>query len=449
VTRLWASVGEGGEAPSAAAVVLALAVPFIFLHAHYQPSVSVGPVTATLTDFAILAAVVAAFVSGLREGWGPLRGNRWLWIPLVAFNVFLLLSLGWAKHYDSSYGLKDHLVSALKFVEYAFLAAAAPLALRRTVDRKLVFWAVVLWSAFLSTIALLQFLGIVPEFKGLRPEQREPSYIGIHDLGAFSGAALSIGFASILLARRRTVGRFGTVTGSVGIAIAAALDAVGGMLVTAVAMFVLARRRGPVAWKRVLTVAVLCGVVTVAAVTLRGAAIRSFLRFLGVEPPTKAETANIQTYSQRTLLAYIGLQIWIHHPVLGVGWQASELPHAFNPFLARAHARFPNAAPQAFPSPAHTWGVQNGIIQTLSDLGVIGGLLLATTLIAAFVLIVRVAARGPPDLVWGSLIATGWLLFGLAVFTGSGLLPGLPVDALLWLAIGLAVSLHNSLVVER
>ena len=447
VRRLWPS--EAAERPSSAALVLALAVPFIFLHSHYQPSVSAGPVTADLTDFAILAAVVAAFVSGLRDGFGPLRGARAVWAPLIGFCVVLLASIGWAHHADPAYGVKDHLVSASKFVEYVFLAGAVPLALRREADRRVFLWAVVLWSTFLSLIAVLQFLGIVPEFKGLRPEQREPSYIGIHDLGAFSGAALSIGFASILLALRRRQGAWAAATGAVGIGVAAALDAVGGMLVTAVAAIALARRRGPLALRRVLTVVLLCALVTVAAVTLRGSAIRSFLRFLGVEPPTKAELHQIQTYSQRTLLAYIGLQIWIHHPVVGVGWQESELPHSFRPYLVRAHRRFPNAAPQAFPSAAHTWGVQNGIVQTLSDLGIVGGILLAWTLISTIRLIVRVAARGPPELLWGSLVAVGWVLFALAVFTGSGLLPGIPVDALLWLSVGLAVSLHNSLAAGR
>jgi hypothetical protein len=437
-------VRSRSETPSAAAIVLALAVPFIFLHAHYQPSTSAGPVTADLTDWAILAAVVAAFVSGVRDGFGPLRGYRALWIPLIAFCVLIYASLGWAHHADPSYGVKDHFVSASKFVEYAFLAAAAPLALRRPIDRRVFLWSVVLWSTFLSLIALLQFLGVVPEFKGLRPEQREPSYIGVHDLGAFSGAALSIGFASILLALRRLEGRWGAATGAVGIAIAAALDSVGGMVVTAVAAFALARRRAPVPFRRIVSVAAIVVVVGLAAVTLRGPAIKAFLRFLGVSTAAKKET-QIQTYAQRTLLAYIGVEIWIHHPVVGVGWQESELPHAFEPYLAKAHARFANAAPQSFPSRAHLWGVQNGIVQTLSDLGVVGGLLLLAVVVATAVLLVRVGARGPPELLWGAIVGAGWLIFALAVFTGSGLLPGLPVNALLWLAVGLAVSLHNSL----
>ncbi len=445
VTRPSAFGGAASERMSPAAAILALAVPFVFLHPHYQPSVSVGPVTADLSDVAILAAVVAAFVSGVRDGFSPLRGARAVWTPLVLFCVVLLASIGWARHADPSYSVKDHLVSALKFVEYIFLAAATPLALRRDVDRRAFFWAVVLWSAFLTLIALLQFLGLVSEFKGRRPQQREPSYIGVHDLGAFSGAALSIAFASILLAMRKRAGLWGGVAGATGIAIAAALDSVGGMLVTAVAGWTLARRRAPVTVARTAAVLAICAVVTVAAVTLRGPAIKSFLRFLGVAPATKDETHQIQTYAQRTLLGYIGLQIWIHHPVLGVGWQESELPHAFEPYLAKAHARFHNAAPQSFPSRDHTWGIQNGIIQTLADLGVVGALLLAATVLAAARLLVRVAARGPPPLCSAALVATGWLLFALAVFTGSGLLPGLPVDALLWVSIGLAVALHNSL----
>lgn len=430
--------------PSPAALVLALAVPFVFLHVHYQPSVSAGPVDADLTDFAILAAVVAAAVDGLRHGFAPLRGHRVVWASLVGFQVLVLASLLWARGADPGYSLESHLVSALKFVEYAFLAAAVPLALRREEDRRAFAWAILAWSAFLTLIAVLQFLGVVDEFEGRRPEQREPSYIGIHDLGAFSGAALSIGFASILLGWRRLEGRWGATTGAIGIAVAAALDSVGGMILTAVAAFALARRRGPVPLKRIVAVALLCVAVSVAAVSLRGAAIRSFLQFLGISPATKAET-HIQTYAQRTVLGYIGLQIFVHHPLLGVGWQESELPHAFEPFLARARARFPNAAPQSFPSRTHTWGVQNGIIQTLADLGVVGGLVLAVLLAATVRLLVRVAARGPPPLLWWSLAGTGMLVFAFAVFTGTGLLAGLPVNALLWLSVGLAVSLDNSL----
>ena len=434
---------------SPAALALALAIPFVFLHPVYQRSVTVSGATANFSDFAILAATVAALVDGLRNGFGPLRANRVVWASLVLFCVLILASLGWARHADPSYALKDHMTSAFKFIEYAFLAAAAALVLRRDGDRRVFFGVLLLWSVFLSAVAVLQFLGVLHQFKGHRPEQREPSYIGFHDLGAFSGAALAAGFASILLGLHRRVGWVAVAAGSLGIAIAAALDAVGGMALTAVAAAALVLRRGRVAWSRLATVAVICVLVAVGAVSLRSAAIKDFLRFLGIAPATKAETRDIQTYAQRTVLAYIGLQIFVHHPVLGVGWQESELPHSFEPYLAKARARFPKAAPQSFPSRSQLWGVQNGVVQTLSDLGIVGGLVLATLVLATLRLLVRVAARGPPELLWWSLADTGFLIFALAVFTGSGLLPGLPVDALLWLSIGIAVSLHNSLPEER
>lgn len=419
-------------------------MPFVFLHVYYQPSVTAGSVSADLSDFAILAAVVAAFCSGLRSGFAPLRSTPALWALLVAFCVWIFASLAWAAHADAEYGVGRHLVSASKFVEYVFLAAAVPLALRRDVDRRTFLWATVAWSSFLTLIGILQFLGVLTEFGQYRGGDREPSYIGIHDLAAFSGAALSVGFASILLAFRRRTGVWGAATGGLGIAIAAALDSVGGMVLSAVVLFGLARRRSPVPRARWVAVLVIVIVVGALAVTLRGAAIRDFLRFIGIRPRTEAESTQIETYAQRTLLGYIGVEIWLHHPVIGVGWQESALPHSFEPYLAGAHKHF-HAAPKSFPSRKHHWGVQNGIVQTFADLGIVGALLLAGILFVALRLLVRVAARGPPVLLWSALVAMGWLLFAFAVFTGSGLLPGITVDAQLWLAIGLAVALHNSL----
>ena len=55
---------------------------------------------------------------------------------------------------------------------------------------------------------MLQFLGLVNEFYGKRPGQREVSFLGIHDFAAFSAAALAIGFAGHR-ARRAAAARVG------------------------------------------------------------------------------------------------------------------------------------------------------------------------------------------------------------------------------------------------
>lgn len=417
----------------------------MFLHPHYQPHVAVGAVDANLSDFAILAAALAGVADGLTRGWAPLRAGRAIWPPFAAFLILLLLSLTWARYEDHHYALGSHLVSALKFVEYAVLAPAAALVLRDRVDRRAFAWAVALWTSFLSLIAVLQFVGLVDEFNGKRPVQREPSYIGIHDFGALAGGALAMLFASVTLPPTRARERVAGIAGGVGVAIAAAFDAVGGIVVSAVAIWALARTRARVTLRQTVTLVSICVLVIAAAVFLRGSAIASFMRFLGVKPNNAATSEHVQTYAQRVLLSYIGVVIWIHHPIIGAGWQESHQPHSFEPVLPSAHRHFKSQPAQAFPAPDHEWGVQNGIVQTLADLGIVGLLLLAWAFFAAFRLLVRTLRRGPPELVREGLWVVGWITVGIAVFTGTGLLPGVTVDAQLWLGLGLAAALNHSL----
>ena len=102
-------------------------------------------------------------------------------------------------------------------------------------------------------------------------------------------------------------------------------------------------------------------------------------------------SGNIQTYSQRTVLAYIGLEIFLAHPLTGVGWQASELPVNFEPHLDAARRRFPDVAEQALPSDEHRWGVQNAYVQAAADLGILG---LARAARDARAALLRAAIRG-------------------------------------------------------
>lgn len=433
---------------SPAALVLACAVPLIFLHKTYQPHVSVGRVDADLSDLAILAAALAAVWDARVRGIAPLRAGRSIWPWLAAYLAMLVLSLGWARYSDHGYDVANHLVSATKYVEYAVLAPVAALSLRRAADRRAFLWSVALWTAFLSLIAVLQFLGVVNEFDGRRPVQREPSYIGIHDLGALAGGALAFLFAAVVLppVRRRTL--LAGVAGGVGVALAAAFDAVGGMIASAVALFAVARLRLSVPARRVFVLAGICIVVALAAVTLRSSSIVSFFRFLGIKQNNAATSEHVQSYAQRVLLSYIGIEIWFKHPIVGAGFEESAEPHSFDPILPAAHRHFRTQPDYAFPSPAHKWGVQNGIVQTLADLGIVGLILLALSFVAAFRLLVRVARRGPPDVAREALLTIGWLIVAIAVFTGVGVFPGLGVDAQLWLGLGLTAALNFSLTTD-
>src|SRR5205085_3380410 len=119
------------------AIVLAAAFPLLFIHARYQPTIRVGAGSTTvsiqLADFAVLAVVIAAVGSGLRRGWAPLRPGLALWVSAA-------LSFAWIgveiliPHGTSGYPTAKHTVTASKFLEYAFLAPALVLIVRRQAE---------------------------------------------------------------------------------------------------------------------------------------------------------------------------------------------------------------------------------------------------------------------------------------------------------------------------
>jgi hypothetical protein len=430
-------------------LVLAAALPFLFLHRQYQPTLSAGALDVTLADVGLVAVVATAAYQGVRHGLSPLRPARTVWILLALFLAWILASLIWARSNDPGYAIGSHLVSSLKFLEFALLAPAVPLLLRRKRDVHVLFVALTAWSTFLTAVALLQFLGVVNEFEGRRPLQREPSYVGVHELGALSGATLVLALVAITHGRWRRHTAVPAVAGGLGVALAAALDSVGGVIAASATIWALARARGPVPLRRTIALVAIALAVALAAVSLRGSSVTAFLEFLGVRKAETSTQTHVQTYAHRTLLGYIGVKIWLDHPIIGGGWQESLQPAAFTPQLAEAHRRFPNEPAQAFPAPEHEWGIQNGVIQTAADLGIVGLVLLLATLGAAARLALRAAFDRGTTWTEPAAVALGWLIVSFAVLTGTGLLAGASVNTLLWIAVGLAAavaagSLHNS-----
>ena len=154
----------------AEAIVLAAAVPPLFLHATYQPHVSIGlgstTVDLTLADAAVAAVLAAALVRARREGWEPLRRSKLLLTAAAALALLALLGLATPSLLGEEYDLAPHAVSALKFGWYALLLPATLLLVRSTADAAPLFRATVVWSAAATSWGLLQFLGLVAEFEG-------------------------------------------------------------------------------------------------------------------------------------------------------------------------------------------------------------------------------------------------------------------------------------------
>src|SRR5260370_818248 len=248
---------------SPGAVVLAAAIPILFLHVSYQPGLAVGfgstTINAYLSDFAVLAVVIAALAEGKRRGLSPLAPGTWLWIALALFLAWMFVEVGLGHHHAAAYSWRTHGVTAAKFAEYSLLAP--------------------------------------------------------------SGALLLCGSRHVL--------------------------------------------RGDVAVRRLAVVAAAALMVLGGAIAIRGTDLEAFAHFLGAKHQPKASQAKVQTYAHRTLLAWIGWQIWKGHPVTGVGWEGSAGPVTFEPYLPAAHRHFRSESPVAFPSaaPDRRYGVQSSWVR--------------------------------------------------------------------------------------
>ena len=328
-------------------------------------------------------------------------------------------------------------MSALKFCEYATLAPAVALLVPRARDAYLPLRTLVAWGVAATAWGVLQYLGLVHQFLGHRPAERQPSFLGFHDFAALSGAVLALGFIAIALRSDDLLGRRWTtvaiVAGGLGIVVSGAMTAVIGVWLALAAVGHVAHRRRALTRRAAAILVTAALLVTLGTAAMRGSALRDFASFLGLtRNPTPGA---VESYSQRTVLGYIGLRIFLSEPVTGVGYQASSDEFAYGPQLPAAHRRFPDQPAEAFPSPAKPWGVQNFYIQTLADLGVIGLAVLGVLFGAALWIGVRGGATSSL-----ALVGVAWLFVAAGVWNGLGIVPGIPLAALTWLGFGLATT---------
>jgi len=434
----WPRADDGARAGlSPGAVVLAAALPLIFLHSRYQPDLGFAAggthVDITLSDLAVLAIALAASATAYREGLSSLRHGVPVWVSGALLLVLVLVSLTYPLLRDQPYDWHARLVSALKFCEYATLAPAAALLLRSQAAR-LPLRALVAWGVAATGWGVLQFAGVVNEFAGKRPAQREPSFLGIHDFAALSGGLLLLGCVAVALRERDLLGRWwaeaAIVAGGLGIVVSGAMTAVIGMWLALAAVVVAARRRGALTRRVAAGLAVAGILVTLGTAGMRGTALQNFASFLGLTRNTTPGA--VESYSQRTVLGYIGLKIFLSEPLTGVGYQGSSDEWAYGPQLAAARHRFPDQPADAFPSPSHPWGVQDLYVELLADLGVIGLAALGALFGAA--LWIGFRGSGTSTL---AVVGVAWILVAAGVWLGLGIVPGIPLAALTWLGLGM------------
>lgn len=423
--------------------MLAAAIPILFLHVHYQPGVSirVGSTTANayLSDFMVLAVVVLAAAEARRRGLAVLSPGRPLWVAVALFLGWMAGAVVYGRLHASAYPWQTHGVTAAKFAEYALLAPAVPLLLRRTRDLLLPIWSIALWSTAATVVGIAQFFGADIFLSGT-VGRRQASFLSSADFAALSAAALLVGVVAIAASRvprTRIPAAIALLSGALGMIVAGAVASLLGLATALIVLAIVLLLRRELAPRRLVAIGAVAAVVALGVVAIRGSDLDAFARFLGSSPgTTTAQPTKVQTYAHRTLLAWIGFEIWKDHPILGVGWEGSAEPANFDPYLPAAHARFPNEASLAFPSaaPERRYGVQNSWVQALADLGVIGlALWLAVFATAAWVAVKRL---GTVTALYG-LLATALLVW---LWTAQGFVAGIPLDALTFLAFGAAAT---------
>ena len=405
-------------------IALAVAVPFLFLHVKYQLGIDV-PIGSTdveveLSDVFVIVVALVALREGLRAGFARLRAALPLWVVSALLLVWILAR---------SESL-ENLVTATKFAEYALLAVSAPLILRRRLDWEVVAAVVVAWCAVATLFALVQFFG-VDIADAWAAGRRQPSFLGHSDFAALSALALGIGLATVLIARRR-IGWVAVATGTLGAILAGASAGLIGIAAGGVGLLYAIAHRRRLVLRDVTVTGTVVGIVAAGVLTFRAGDVEQFLRFLHLKGK-ETQTGDIETYSHHTLLAYIGYRIWLDHPAIGAGWQASTEPETVDPQLPAARREFPDVAPLAFPTREHPWGVQNAYVQAAADLGLIGFVLWLLPFAVALFLALR--ANAPPG-----AVATFTVLAAMGIWGAQGLVAGIPLDAVTWLGFGLAAT---------
>jgi hypothetical protein len=422
---------------SPAILALAATLPLVFLHVEHQPGfdVGVGSTSAhfALSDLAVLVLGVLAIAVWLRRRTAPLGPTLPVALASLLFLGWILASCFYPLLGSDPYSWRTHLLAGGKFAEYVLLAWAVLVLVRRRLDLDLLAWTVVLWSVVASVVGLLQIVGV--DFSSAWPAgRRQPSFLGHHDFAALSGAAASLAVVAIALPGARVDRRLAVAGGASGVAgliVSGSSAGAIGFALAAVAAAIVCRR----SWRRAAAVLAIAAVAGGGVALLRGGDIANFLHFLGIGKQERV--TGVETYTQRTLLVYIGWRIFLDHPAVGVGWDGSSEAWAYRPYLADAHREFPSAPQLSFPSPAHPWGVQNAYVQALADLGVVGTLLFLGLLATSLLVSGPKALRGPPERALVALLSTCWLLVAMGVLSATGFVAGIPTDGVTWLAIGL------------
>lgn len=418
---------------------LPLTVVLVFVKGDFQPSFRLHGSTVATSDLLIAVTLLLALWRLRAGGLAVLRRSLPLWSAAAAFVLFVGAASLYPRLSDSHYAWSTHLITAVKFGEYALLAPATTLLVQGKRDLRRLATTVAGLALLAALVGVAQFCG-AHIFEAWPPgSQREPSFAGLVALGALGVAALAVGVAELLAPG--TVGRRTMVvalaSGAVSVVISGDVAAGVGLAGVVVGALAVALGRSLLTRRTAAVLASLTIVCALGLAALRGGDIAQFGRFSGILPANTATKTQVQTYAQRTLMYYIALRVFEAHPLLGAGWQSTREQQVYSPFLAAAHREFPGQPAQAFPAPSHTWAIDDAYLQVLAELGLVGAAFFLALLGTGVATGVRRSVHAAPAGLMGAALGLMWLLGTMGDWAGQGLDVGIGLTALPWLGIGL------------
>ena len=292
--------------PTYALFLVAVAVNLI--RAPNQPSVELGRGGTTLSvtpGDVLLGILLVVVLVELGRGRRPSRASLVVLGPAAAFSLWLFASAlpngGTAT------------VAAGKLVEVAVLTVAAALVLDRP-ERLLPLTLVI--------VAMTVAVAGVATIGGLNdPGRRQESFLGEHPMALLCTYSLVLAFLA-WLGRDVRLGRLpllAGVFGAAGIVFGASFSGLLGVYLVAGAMLVIAFARASLRLRAVVAVLLVCAGITGATLTIRSDNLGFLQEWFGdTEQLEPGATAG--SWSSRLIFAYVGMRIFLDHPIAGTGW---------------------------------------------------------------------------------------------------------------------------------
>ena len=342
-----------------------LVLSFAFINPSLLPPImEIGEFTVRYIDGAIALLTVAVFLKKITAQYRKLPGQEW-WIifkPLLPFLVYIGMSLGLVWVYVP-YALTTSVASYARLIVTVLLGLLIYMSLGTKKDMWLFTRLIVMFAAMSVIVGTWEALASLQKEAVIAG--RYGGLLGINTFGLVSG--LLVLWAVIARANKghRKLWVIPLATGILGLF----LSKSGSSILATIGAILFFR----LAFKRKRTTQGIW-LLQLALIGVLGFALAlGSLRLLRPGDLFGLVSLSEGSYAQRVMIAYGALQIFLSHPLFGVGWQASSTKAIIG------DPTFNEILMQAFPKlPAHYFflerstSLHNLYVQLLAELGIVG-----------------------------------------------------------------------------